>query len=29
EVARNKPPATSRKIFKYIRELDELQRGLR
>ncbi|MCO8166659.1 ribosome-associated protein [Pseudomonas sp. 21LCFQ02] len=29
EVARNKPPASSRKIFKYIRELDELQRGLR
>lgn len=29
EVAHNKPPASSRKIFKYIRELDELQRGLR
>jgi ribosome-associated protein len=29
EVAQNKPPASSRKIFKYIRELDETQRGLR
>lgn len=29
ETAHNKPPATSRKIFKYIRELDETQRGLR
>ena len=29
EVAQNKPPAASRKIFKYIRELDETQRGLR
>lgn len=29
EAARNKPPAASRKIFKYIREVDELQRGLR
>ncbi|OLF55892.1 ribosome biogenesis factor YjgA [Pseudomonas chlororaphis] len=29
EVAHNKPPASSRKIFKYIRELDETQRGLR
>ena len=29
EAARNKPPAASRKIFKYIRELDESQRGLR
>lgn len=29
EAARNKPPAAARKIFKYIRELDEVQRGLR
>ncbi|MGA6098639.1 ribosome biogenesis factor YjgA [Stutzerimonas marianensis] len=29
EAARNKPPAASRKIFKYIRGLDETQRGLR
>ena len=29
ELAHNKAPATSRKIFKYIRELDETQRGLR
>lgn len=29
EAARNKPPTASRKIFKYIRELDEIQRGLR
>lgn len=29
EAAHNKPPAASRKIFKYIRELDELKRGLR
>jgi ribosome-associated protein len=29
ELAQNKPPASSRKIFKYIRELDETQRGLR
>ncbi len=29
EAAHNKPPAASRKIFKYIRELDETQRGLR
>ncbi|MCY1460890.1 hypothetical protein D9M71_784850 [compost metagenome] len=29
ELAHNKPPASSRKIFKYIRELDETQRGLR
>jgi ribosome-associated protein len=28
-LATNKPPASSRKIFKYIRELDETQRGLR
>lgn len=29
EAAHNKPPAALRKIFKYIRELDEVQRGLR
>ncbi len=29
EAARNKAPTASRKIFKYIRELDETQRGLR
>ena len=29
EAAHNKAPASSRKIFKYIRELDEAQRGLR
>ncbi|TBU89487.1 ribosome biogenesis factor YjgA [Phytopseudomonas dryadis] len=29
EAAQNKPPAASRKLFKYIRELDETQRGLR
>ncbi len=29
ELAHNKPPATSRKVFKYIRDLDESQRGLR
>jgi ribosome-associated protein len=29
EAAQNKPPAASRKIFKYIRGLDEAQRGLR
>ncbi|MBA1201804.1 ribosome-associated protein [Pseudomonas capeferrum] len=29
EKARNKPPSASRKIFKYIRDLDETQRGLR
>ncbi|GAB3475392.1 ribosome biogenesis factor YjgA [Azotobacter salinestris] len=29
EVEQNKPPAASRKIFKYIRELDESKRGLR
>lgn len=29
EAAHNKPPAASRKIFKYIRDLDETQRGLR
>lgn len=29
ETAQNKPPAATRKIFKYIRELDETQRGLR
>ena len=25
----NKPPASARKIFKYIRDLDETRRGLR
>jgi ribosome-associated protein len=29
ELKTNKPPASSRKIFKYIRTLDEVQRGLR
>ena len=29
ELARNKPPTAARKVFKYIRELDEIQRGLR
>lgn len=29
EAARNKPPSAARKIFKYIRELDEVQRGLK
>ena len=29
EAAHNKPPAAARKVFKYIRELDERQRGLR
>ncbi|UVE18554.1 ribosome-associated protein [Pseudomonas sp. LS44] len=29
EAAHNKPPSAQRKIFKYIRELDEAQRGLR
>ena len=29
EAARSKPPAASRKIFKYIRELDEAKRGMR
>lgn len=29
EAAQSKPPASSRKIFKYIRELDEAKRGLR
>lgn len=29
EAAQNKPPAAARKVFKYIRELDETQRGLR
>ena len=29
EAARNKPPTAARKVFKYIRELDETQRGLR
>lgn len=29
EAAQEKPPTAARKIFKYIREVDELQRGLR
>lgn len=29
EAAQSKPPAASRRIFKYIRELDEAKRGLR
>ena len=29
EAAHNKPPAAARKVFKYIRELDEVERGLR
>lgn len=29
ELAHNKAPASSRKLFKYIRGLDETQRGLR
>lgn len=29
EAARNQPPAAARKVFKYIRELDETKRGLR
>ncbi|MCY1430319.1 hypothetical protein D9M71_462640 [compost metagenome] len=29
ELKTNKPPSASRKIFKYIRTLDEVQRGLR
>jgi ribosome-associated protein len=29
EAAQNKPPAAARKVFKYIRELDESKRGLR
>jgi len=29
EKARGKPPAAARKVFKYIRDLDETQRGLR
>lgn len=29
EAAQNKPPAASRKIFKYLRGLDEAKRGLR
>ena len=29
EAAQSKPPAASRKIFKYIRERDEAKRGLR
>lgn len=29
EAAHNKPPAAARKVFKYIRDLDEAKRGLR
>ncbi|SDS69567.1 ribosome-associated protein [Pseudomonas asplenii] len=29
ELAHNKPPASSRKVFKYIRDLDDTHRGLR
>ncbi|RQG54972.1 hypothetical protein IPC224_14035 [Pseudomonas aeruginosa] len=29
EAAHNKPPTAARKVFKYIRELDETKRGLR
>ena len=29
EAAHNKPPAAARKVFKYIRDLDESQRGLK
>lgn len=29
EAAKEKPPTASRKIFKYLRETDEIQRGLR
>lgn len=29
EAAQNKPPAAARKLFKYLRELDEAKRGLR
>ncbi len=29
EAARNQPPAAARKLFKYIRDLDETKRGLR
>ncbi|MDH4561574.1 ribosome biogenesis factor YjgA [Pseudomonas sp. BN411] len=29
EAAHNKPPAAARKVFKYIRDLDESKRGLR
>lgn len=29
EHAHNKPPAAARKLFKYIREIDEQQRGLK
>ena len=29
ELKTNKPPTAARKIFKYIRDLDEVQRGLR
>lgn len=29
EAAHNKPPAAARKVFKYLREIDETKRGLR
>lgn len=29
EAAHDKPPAAARKLFKYLREIDELKRGLR
>jgi ribosome-associated protein len=29
ELAQSKPPAASRKLFKYIRDLDDIKRGLR
>jgi len=29
EAAQSKPPAAARKVFKYLREMDELRRGLR
>ncbi len=29
ELAHNKPPAAARKVFKYLRDLDETQRGLK
>ncbi|WP_455230245.1 ribosome biogenesis factor YjgA [Geopseudomonas aromaticivorans] len=29
EAARDKPPAASRKVFKYLRDMDEVRRGLR
>ncbi len=29
ETAHNKPPTAARKLFRYLREIDEMQRGLR